>query len=112
MGHLGIANKYLQAMGYDAISQTVHRILLDTAGGGKLSTPNIRSVGVLYLYEVKYGPKAHLTNNQKINIPKLQNKQATFIPIGKNAMKVKDFIECAKSRTPFSGLFDVTVRWF
>lgn len=68
--------------------------------------------GVLYLYEVKYGPKAHLTNNQKINIPKLQNKQATFIPIGKNAMKVKDFIECAKSRTPFSGLFDVTVRWF
>ena len=27
MGHLGIANKYLQAMGYDAISQTVHRIL-------------------------------------------------------------------------------------
>lgn len=40
MGHLGIANKYLQAMGYDAISQTVHRILLDTAGGGKLSTPN------------------------------------------------------------------------
>ncbi|MCR4915899.1 MAG: FG-GAP-like repeat-containing protein [Prevotella sp.] len=68
--------------------------------------------GVICLYEVKNGPSAHFTKNQTINIPKLQNKQATFIPVGKNALKVEDFIPYVNSRTPFSGQFDVKVRWF
>lgn len=40
MGHLGIANKYLLAMGYDEISDVVHQIELREAKGGTLSTPN------------------------------------------------------------------------
>ena len=41
--------------------------------------------GVLHLFEVKNGPHARLTTNQKININKMMRFKSSFIPRGKNA---------------------------
>lgn len=46
--------------------------------------------GMLHLFEVKNGPHAGMTNNQKINIPKLQQNYK-FIPRGNNASAVQGF---------------------
>lgn len=46
--------------------------------------------GVLHLFEVKNGPHAGMTTNQKINIPKLQQNYK-FIPRGNNASAVQGF---------------------
>lgn len=45
----------------------------------------------LYLYEVKTGPNAGFTPNQKINLPKFLMNKPTFIPRGLNALKVPQF---------------------
>ena len=45
----------------------------------------------LYLFEVKNGPTARMTPNQKINIPIMQNQTSPFIPIGNNAKNVPAF---------------------
>lgn len=45
----------------------------------------------LYLFEVKNGPTARMTPNQKINIPIMQKQTPPFIPIGDNAKNVPAF---------------------
>ena len=47
--------------------------------------------GMLYLFEVKNGPHAGMTTNQKINIPKMILNKSKFIPQGKNALRVPKF---------------------
>ena len=42
-----------------------------------------------YLFEIKNGPNVGLTPNQKINLPQLMQNKPAFIPVGKNAMKIK-----------------------
>ena len=42
-----------------------------------------------YLFEIKNGPNARLTPNQKINLPQLMQNKPAFTPVGKNAMKIK-----------------------
>ena len=42
-----------------------------------------------YLFEIKNGPNAGLTPNQKINLPQLMQNKPAFTPVGKNAMKIK-----------------------
>ena len=47
--------------------------------------------GLLHLFEVKNGPTARMTPNQKINIPIMQKQTPPFIPIGNNAKNVPAF---------------------
>ena len=68
--------------------------------------------GMLYLYEVKNGPSAHFTKNQKINLPKIQNGGINFIPVGKNALDVPHFRYYVNKHIPYDGKFTVTIRWF
>ncbi len=44
MGHLSIANKFLQVMGHGAIQDIVHEITLNQTDGGTISTPNTKWV--------------------------------------------------------------------
>lgn len=44
MGHLSIANKFLQVMGHSAIQDIVHEIILNQTDGGIISTPNTKWV--------------------------------------------------------------------
>lgn len=41
-----------------------------------------------YLFEIKSGPNAGLTPNQKINLSQLMQNKPAFIPVGKNAMNI------------------------
>ena len=63
--------------------------------------------GKIYLYEVKNGPYARPTKNQLINIPKLHESGASFIPIGKNASSIPEFNSFEMKRMPFTGDFEV-----
>ena len=47
--------------------------------------------GLLHLFEVKNGPSARFTPNQKINLPKLMMNHSQFIPRGFNASRVPQF---------------------
>ena len=47
--------------------------------------------GKLHLFEIKNGPKAGFTPNQKINLPKFLLNKTPFIPVGKNAARVPLF---------------------
>ena len=44
-----------------------------------------------HLFEVKNGPTARMTPNQKINIPIMQKQTPPFIPIGHNAISINYF---------------------
>lgn len=59
--------------------------------------------GVIHLFEVKNGPYASPTKNQSINIPKLMNQNAKFIPVGKNAQFISDFNTYVLTKTPYNG---------
>ena len=50
---------------------------------------------------------SRMTPNQAINIPKLQQFESSFIPIGKNALKVPQFRPFVQSRTQYQGDFIV-----
>lgn len=75
----------------------------------KVGDVNIRTdfVGikedVLYLYEVKNGPFASFTPNQKLAIPILQETHPSFIPFGKNGLLVPQFQNLIPYRVPYSG---------
>ena len=43
------------------------------------------------MFEIKNGPKAGFTPNQKINLPKFLLNKTPFIPVGKNAARVPLF---------------------
>lgn len=47
--------------------------------------------GLLHLFEVKNGPTARMTPNQKINIPIMQKQTPPFVPVGNNAKNVPAF---------------------
>ena len=53
-----------------------------------------------------------ITRTVPADLPKLQNKTANFVPVGKNAMKVMDFNPLIKDCLPYTGKFKVVVRWF
>ena len=48
--------------------------------------------GKLHLFEIKNGPKAGFTSNQKINLPKFILNKTQFIPVGEKAIQVPGFI--------------------
>ena len=58
---------------------------------------------MLYIIEVKNGPKAGLTNNQKIVYPKLESGKTPFIPRGENATKIPQFRILVPSGSPYTG---------
>lgn len=60
---------------------------------------------VLYFFEIKNGPYARPTRNQLLNIPRLCKPDASFIPIGKNAAKIRELELFELTRTPFKGNF-------
>lgn len=76
------------------------------------------SDGILHFFEVKYGPHARLTPNQKIAIPNLENNLKTFpsqrtlqiIPRGKNAMDIPEFKILVPTGQPFTGNYRVTIK--
>ncbi|MBP3252799.1 MAG: RHS repeat-associated core domain-containing protein, partial [Prevotella sp.] len=61
---------------------------------------------MIYLYEVKNGPKAGPTPNQLKNIPKLM-QGVKFIPIGANAAKIQEFYNYELLRIPYTGKYSV-----
>lgn len=63
--------------------------------------------GFLQFFEVKNGPSAHFTKNQRINIPKLKDQGATFIPVGKNASEVDALKPFVLKKQPYTGKFKI-----
>lgn len=61
-----------------------------------------------YLFEIKNGPNAGLTPNQKINLSQLMQNKSTFTPVGKNALKVPMF----KVGQPYSGPYIVVFKHY
>jgi len=60
--------------------------------------------GVLNIVEVKNGPNARFTPNQKIVIPKMMgNEHPCFKPVGGNAMKIPDFRNVMINNQPYKG---------
>ena len=55
--------------------------------------------------EVKNGSHSHLTPNQKIVFPKLQDEKTPFIPFGKKAMKVPFFEKLVPGRNFYDGKY-------
>lgn len=64
--------------------------------------------GTLYLFEVKNGPTARMTPNQKINIPIMRKQTPPFIPIGENAKSIKYF----KIGQPYTDKYIVIYRHY
>lgn len=61
---------------------------------------------ILHLFEVKNGPTARMTPNQKINIPIMQKQTPPFIPIGNNAKSITYF----NIGQPYTGNYVVIYR--
>ena len=59
-----------------------------------------------HLFEVKNGPTARMTPNQKINISIMQKQTPPFIPIGNNAISINYFI----IGQPYTGNYVVIYR--
>lgn len=77
--------------------------------------------GVLSLFEVKNGPKASFTKNQKIIWPQIENNSSffnpssnsmQFIPVGTNAAKFNELLPFEIARKPFTGNFNATIIWY
>ena len=64
--------------------------------------------GKLYLFEIKNGLHAKPTLNQRINIPRLMLEKPSFIPVGKNAMRVPQF----NVGQPYTGKYIVVYRHY
>ena len=65
-----------------------------------------RKGDMIYLYEVKNGPKAGPTPNQLKNILKLM-QGVKFIPIGANAAKIQESYNYELLRIPYTGKYSV-----
>lgn len=61
-----------------------------------------------HLFEVKNGPTARMTPNQKINIPIMQKQTPPFIPIGNNAISINYF----NIGQPYTGKYVVIYRHY
>ena len=61
-----------------------------------------------HLFEVKNGPTARMTPNQKINISIMQKQTPPFIPIGNNAISINYFI----IGQPYTGKYVVIYRHY
>lgn len=59
-----------------------------------------------HLFEVKNGPTARMTPNQKINISIMQKQTPPFIPIGHNAISINYF----NIGQPYTGNYVVIYR--
>ena len=77
--------------------------------------------GVLSLFEVKNGPKASFTKNQKIIWPQIENNSSffnpssnsmQFIPVGTNAAKFNELLPFEIARKPYTGNFNATIIWY
>ena len=66
--------------------------------------------GLLHLFEVKNGPTARMTPNQKINIPIMQKQTPPFIPIGNNAKNVPAFNNLVGGK--YTGKYIVICRYY
>lgn len=58
---------------------------------------------MLYIVEVKNGPKAGFTPNQKIAYPKLMLEHAPFSPIGSKALQIENFRDLIINNRPYTG---------
>ena len=67
---------------------------------------------LLYLYEVKNGPSARMTINQRINIPKMQQYKPSFWPKGKNALKIPEFRFSIINNQPYGGDYIVIYKHY
>lgn len=67
---------------------------------------------LLYLYEVKNGPSARMTINQRIIIPKMQQYKPSFWPKGKNALKIPEFRFSIINNQPYGGDYIVIYKHY
>ncbi len=58
---------------------------------------------MLYIVEVKNGPKAGFTPNQRIAYPKLMLEHAPFSPIGSKALQIENFRDLIINNRPYTG---------
>lgn len=68
--------------------------------------------GILYLYEVKNGPYARFTPNQKVVIPQLQDFHKGFIPVGKNAMMINQLAPFVSNKQIYTGDFEFVLKHY
>ena len=70
-----------------------------------------RKDNVLHFFEIKNGPHATPTKNQLINIPKLCEPGATFIPVGKNAANIRELKFFEKILSPRLTFFLILLHY-
>ena len=67
---------------------------------------------VTYIFEVKNGPYAGFTTNQKIAIPNFLEHHPSFIPYGKNALNVPAFKSFVLQHDPFTGNYKYVIKHY
>ena len=68
--------------------------------------------GMIHIYEVKNGPHAGFTQNQKIAIPKLIEQHLPFTPYGRNASNVPAFKSLIIDNKPYTGNYKFVIKHY
>ena len=68
--------------------------------------------GMIHIYEVKNGPYAKFTKNQKIAIPKLIEQHLPITPYGRNASNVPAFKSLIIDNKPYTGNYKVVIKHY
>lgn len=67
---------------------------------------------VLHIYEVKNGPKAGFTPNQKVVIPKILDNKPQFFFKGGNASRIPNFNTLIINNKPYTGDFNFVIKHY
>lgn len=67
---------------------------------------------MLYIYEVKNGPRAGFTTNQKIVIPQILKERPLFFPRGVNAGRVPGFQNLIINNKPYTGDYNFVIKHY
>ena len=67
---------------------------------------------MLYIYEVKNGPHAGFTPNQKIVIPAILKEKPILYPYGKNASNVPQFNILLINGKPYTGNYNFVIKHY
>ena len=68
--------------------------------------------GMLYIYEVKNGPYAGFTKNQKMVISEILKERPVFIPRGVNAGRVPMFQDLIINNRPYTGNYNFVIKHY
>lgn len=67
---------------------------------------------VLHIYEVKNGPKAGFTPNQKVVIPKIIDNKPQFFLKGGNASRIPNFNTLIINNKPYTGDYNFVIKHY